>query len=218
MRKNLSRHARNLYSRQGTIAAKWDLRAPRFRIAVMALAIPAYPLVRSPAVRTCASRVESGLFVHGIPRGYKRAVILAGPFALIARDYATQARSTFRPVGGHPGRYYPQKLLVVVRAAATVTVSVPASQRRFALLYGRAHWNIPYSRGYRLADGERKATFHACAANTPSFVPGKHRPVGKWTEFNGSVIVAGVQCVTLDVRTRRRSWKARLSFGAGRCR
>lgn len=135
----------------------------------------------------------------------------------IARDYATEPRSTFASVPKRPGRYYPQKLLVLVKAGITVTVTVPAPARRFALLYGRNHWGIPYSRGYRLADGERRATFHACPAETPSFVPGRHRPVGRWTEFNGSVVVAGAQCVTLDVRTRRRTWKARLSFGAGRC-
>jgi hypothetical protein len=177
-------------------------------------AIPQVP----PAVRTCGSRAESGLFVHGIPRSYRRSSVVAGPLVVIAvRDYANEGRKTFQPVPRRPGRYYPQKLLVAVRAGVTVTVVVPRSERRFALLYGRSHWGIPYSRGYRLADAERKATFHACPAGTPSFVPGSHRKVGKWTEFNGSVVVAGAQCVTLDVRTSRRSWKARLSFGAGSC-
>jgi hypothetical protein len=176
--------------------------------------MPAVP----PAVRRCASRAESGLFVHGIPRSYAKSIIRAGPLVFIgARDYATEERRTFSPVRGRPGHYYPQKLLVAVRAGTTVTVTVPAPARRFALLYGRNHWGIPYSLGYRLADGERGATFHACAASTPSFVPGRHRPVGLWTEFNGSVVVAGAQCVTLDVRTSRGAWKARLSFGAGSC-
>ena len=157
------------------------------------------------------------MFVHGIPASYRSHIIRAGPLLLIARDYAAEPRATFRPVPGRQGRYYPQKLLVLVRAGSTVTASVPASERRFALLYGRSHWGIPYSRGYRLADGERRATFRACAASTPSFVPGSRRRVGKWTEFNGSVIVAGARCVTLDIRTRRRAWKAHLSFGAGRC-
>ena len=155
--------------------------------------------------------------MHGIPRSYRSDIIRAGPFALIARYYATEPRSTFRSVRGRSDRYYPQKLLVVVRAGLTVTVSVPRAERRFALLYDRSAWDIPYSRGYRLADGERRVTFHACRARTPSFVPGKHRPVGKWTEFNGSVIVAGARCVTLEVRARRRPWRPRLSFGAGRC-
>jgi hypothetical protein len=177
------------------------------------VAVPAVP----PAVRSCASRAESGLFVHGVPRFYRRRIVRAGPLLLIARFYANEPRSTFNPVPGRSERYYPQKLLVVVRAGTTVTASVPPSERSFALLYGRAHWGIPYSRGYRLADAERRVTFHACPADTPSFVPGKRRPVGKWTEFNGSVVVAGARCVTLDVHTRRRAWKARLSFGAGRC-
>jgi hypothetical protein len=180
---------------------------------VAPIALPAAP----PAVRSCASRVESGLFVHGIPAFYRRRAIFAGPFVLIAREYAVQDRSTFGAVPGRSGRYYPQKLVVAVRAGVTVTASVPAAERRFALLYGPSHWGIPYARGYRLADGERRATFHACAASTPSFVPGKHRPVGKWTEFNGAVIVAGARCVTLDVRSGSRRWHARLVFGAGRC-
>jgi hypothetical protein len=184
----------------------------------MAFLAPVAPPARPPAVRTCASRVESGLFVHGIPASYRRSIIRAGPLLLIARDYATQQRSTFRPVPGRAGRYYPQKLLVVVRASATVTAVVPETERRFALLYGHSDWGIPYSRGYRLADAERRVTFHACPARTPSFVPGKHRRVGKWTEFNGSAVVAGARCVTLDVSTRRHAWKARLSFGVGRCR
>jgi hypothetical protein len=177
------------------------------------VALPEAP----PAVRSCASRAESGLFVHGIPRFYRSRVVRAGPLLFLARSYEAEPRSTFAAVPGRPGRYYPQKLLLLVRAGTTVTVSVPRSERRFALLYGRSHWNIPYARGYRLADAERRATFHACAADTPSFVPGRHRPVGKWTEFNGSVVVAGARCVTLDLRTARRAWKARLSFGAGRC-
>jgi hypothetical protein len=182
-------------------------------VAPLAPALPAVP----PAVRTCASRAESGLFVHGIPRFYRGRIVRAGPLLLIAREYATQPRSVFAPVPKRPGRYYPQKLLVLVRAGKTLTASLPAGQRGFALLYGRSHWGIPYSRGYRLADGERRVTFHACPANTPSFVPGTRRPVGDWTEFNGSVIVTGARCVTLDVHTRRGAWKARLSFGAGRC-
>jgi hypothetical protein len=190
------------------------MRSARIRgVAALVPALPAVP----PAVRTCASRAESGLFAHGIPRFYKTRIVRAGRLMLIAREYATQPRSLFRAVPRRPGHYYPQKLLVLVRAGSTVTVSVPAAEGRFALLYGRSHWHIPYTRGYRLADGERRVTFHACAPSTPSFVPGKHRPVGKWTEFNGSVIVAGARCVTLDVRSERRRWRARLSFGAGRC-
>jgi hypothetical protein len=182
----------------------------------MALAMPAAAPARPPAVRTCASRAESGLFVRGIPAYYRRRALRAGPLVLIAGEYATRPRSDFAPVPTKPGRYYPQKLIVLVRARATVTVSVPTSERRFALLYGRDDWGIPYSRGYRLADGERRVTFHACRAGEPSFLPGKHRPVGRWTEFNGSVIVARARCVTLRVRTSARTLKMRIPFAA-RC-
>jgi hypothetical protein len=171
----------------------------------------------APVVRTCASRVESGLFVHGIPAFYRKRVIVAGPLLLIARFYATEPRSTFRPVPARPDRYYAQKLLVAVRAGSVVTLSVPRSERRLALLYSPKDWRIPYSRGYRLADGERKVTFRACRASEPSFVPGKRRTVGRWTEFNGSFVVAGAHCANLLVRARGFRRIIRVSFGVGAC-
>ena len=176
-------------------------------------------VARPPVVRTCASRVESGLFVRRLPPFYERRSVRPGPILLVAREYAARPRSDFQPVPGRLHRYYPQKLLVLVRARSVVTVTVPRSEHHFALLYGRADWRIPYSRGYRLADGERAVTFHACRESEPSFVPGSRRMVGRWTEFNGGVIVAGARCVTLDVRVhgRTRGSRTHLSFGAGRC-
>lgn len=155
--------------------------------------------------------------MHGIPRFYRKRAIFAGPLVLLAGEYATQARSTFRAVAGHPGRYYPQKLVVLVRARAVVTLSVARGERRLALAYNRKDWRIPYSRGYRLADGERAVTFRACPPDEPSFVPGKRRKVGRWTEFNGAFVVAGAHCATLRVHSRRYSRVIRLSFGAGTC-
>jgi hypothetical protein len=172
----------------------------------------------APIVRTCASRVESGLFVHGIPRYYRKRSVRAGQLVLIARQYAAQARSDFEAVPGRPGRYYPQKLLLAVSAGSVVTVTVPRSERHLALLYRPLDWRIPYSRGYRLADGERAVTFRACRADEPSFVPGKHRPVGRWTEFNGAVVVAGARCVKVVVRARGYRRTLRLPFGVGTCR
>lgn len=174
-------------------------------------------VVRPPAVRTCATRVESGLFLRRIPPFYARRSVRAGPLVLVAREYATRPASDFRPVPGRPGRYYPQKVLVLARAGSTVTLVVPRSERGIALLYGRDDWRIPYVRGYRLVDGERAVTFHACRAGEPSFVPGKHRPVGRWTGFNGGLVVAGPQCARLRVRTHRRDWTVRVPFGVRSC-
>ena len=158
--------------------------------------------------------------MHRIPPFYRRQAIVAGPLVLLARDYAGQSRSDFRAVPGRPGRYYAQKLLVVVRARQVVTVSVPRTEQGLALLYGRADSRIPYARGYRLADGERRVTFHACRENEPSFVPRSRKTVGRWTEFNGAVVVAGARCVTLRARVpgRARVFRVRVSFGVGRCR
>jgi hypothetical protein len=182
---------------------------------VHAIASPA--VSPAPVVRTCASRVESGLFVRGIPASYRKSVIVAGPLLLIARFYAKESPSTFRPVPGRPGRYYAQKLLVAVRAGSVVTLSVPHGERRIALLYSPKDWRIPYSRGYRLTDGERKVTFHACRASEPSFVPRKRRTVGRWTEFNGAFVVAGAHCAKLLVHARGYRRTIRVSFGAGAC-
>ena len=171
-----------------------------------------------PIVRPCATRAESGLFARRISPFYRRRSIRAGPLVLIAREYAALPRSTFRAVPGRPGRYYPQKALLLVRAGSVATLTIPRTERRhIALTYRPSDWRIPYARGYRLADGEASVTFRACDADEPSFVPGRKRPVGRWTEFNGAFVVAGARCVTLHVRSGRRVLPVRLSFGAGRC-
>jgi hypothetical protein len=181
---------------------------------VIAHAAPA----AAPIVRPCSTRVESGLFTRRIPPFYKRTSIRAGPLVLIAREYARRPPEDFEPVRARPGRYYLQKIVVLVRAGSVVTLRVPRAERRHvALVYRRSDWDIPYSRGYRLSDGERAVTFRACRADEPSFVPGKRGRVGRWTEFNGGFVVAGARCVTLHVRSGRRVLPVRLSFGAGRC-
>jgi hypothetical protein len=182
---------------------------------VIAVAAPDAP----PIVRPCATRAESGLFVRRISPLYKRRSIRAGPLVLIAGEYAAMPRAEFRAVPGRPGRYYPQKTLLLARAGSVVTLSVPRAERRHvALTYRPSDWKVPYARGYRLQDGEASVMFRACAASEPSFVLGRKRPVGRWTEFNGGFIVAGARCVTLHVRAGRRLVPVRLSFGAGRCR
>lgn len=182
---------------------------------MLAVAAPDPP----PIVRPCSTRAESGLFTRRISTFYRRRAIRAGPLVLIAREYAAVPQADFRAVPGRPGRYYPQKTLLLARAGSAATLSVPRAERRhIALTYRPSDWKIPYARGYRLADGEASVTFRACRASEPSFVPGRNGPVGRWTEFNGGFIVAGARCVTLHVHAGRRVIPLRLSFGAGRCR
>jgi hypothetical protein len=101
-------------------------------------------------------------------------------------------------VRGRPGRFYPQKLLLLVRAGARATLVVPKRERaRYALLYDRSKWSIPYRRGYRIADGDSAVTFRACRSQHPNFAG--EGVVGAWTEFNGAALVAGARCVALDV-------------------
>ncbi len=172
---------------------------------------------RRTADRPCASRVESGLFTRGIPASYERHVVRIGPLALAALDNASRPRSAFAALPRRPGRFRPQKLLVLARAGSVVTLAVPrAEQRHLAFLYDVDYAGNP-AHGYRLADGEREVTFHACPPTEPSFLRGK--TVGRWTEFNGSFVVAGARCVVVEVRTAKRPGplRKRLSFGAGRC-
>ena len=157
--------------------------------------------------------MESGLFTRRIPPLYKRKAIRAGPLVLLAGEYARRPPSDFEPVPRRPGRFYLQKTVDLVRAGSVVTLRVPRPERRLALAYRQSDWRIPYSRGFRLRDGERSVTFHACRADQPSFVPGKHRPVGRWTEFNGALVIAGAHCATLAVGRVR----VQVGFGVRRC-
>jgi hypothetical protein len=169
-------------------------------------------------VRDCASRVESGLFVRGIPGPWRRRPIRAGPLGLVAREYARSAESDFAHVPGRPRRFDAQKLLVVVQAGRTATLAVPWRERKdIALPYDPSKWNRPSSVGYGLADGDRAATFKACAEAHLAWSGGV---VGKWTEFNGAVVVAGARCAALDVGVPGRVEPLRrvLSFGKRRCR
>jgi hypothetical protein len=156
-------------------------------------------------VRTCESSVYGEL-----GDGWRRDSVIAGPLAFVAlREAARGPAGEFRRRGsGYPG----QKVLVVVEAGATVTVTVPAAERRhLALLYDPASWNERNS--YRIADGQPAVTFQAC--------PAEQQPAGAdGTQFNGGFVVAGPRCATLEVSTPAAPTPRRVavSFGAGRCR
>jgi hypothetical protein len=156
-------------------------------------------------VRTCESSVDGDL-----GDGWRARSVVAGPLALVAlRHAATQPAADFRRRGGG---YQGLKVLAVVEAGATVTLTVPTAERRhLALLYDPAAWNE--DNRYRLGDGDTAVTFQACPpAQTP--------PGAGGTQFNGGFLVAGARCAALEVSTPawRTPRRVTVSFGAGRCR
>jgi hypothetical protein len=142
--------------------------------------------------------------------GWRARSVVVGPLAFVALGYAaTQPAADFRRRGGH---YQGLKALAVVEAGTTVTLTVPAAERRhLALLYDPAAWTG--DNRYRLGDGDTAVTFRSCP-------PEQTPPGADGTQFNGGFLVAGARCATLEVATP--GWRAprrvTVSFGAGRCR
>jgi hypothetical protein len=91
--------------------------------------------------------------------------VLAG-----AKTFHDQRSKDFDPIAPHLDRYYAQKMPIFVRAGHSVTLSVPNSERGFALLYDPEHFGIAVDGGYRVEDGERAVRFSACPQSEPSFV------------------------------------------------
>lgn len=148
--------------------------------------------------RRCADRVEGEL-----TRDWRRHpdTVTAGPLAwpYLRETYVKQPRSLF---AAKQGRYQGQKALLVVDAGAVVNVAVQARPRA-SLLYDPAVFND--ANLYRLSDGSKSFTFRACPDEE--------------TRFNGGFVVAGVQCLRVDVSWRTpsgvRSAPAFLPFGTG---
>jgi hypothetical protein len=156
-------------------------------------------------VRTCESSVYGDL-----GDGWRKQSVVVGPLAFVALRYAaTQPAVDFRRRGG---RYQGLKALAVVKAGATVTLTVPPAERRhLSLLYDPDSWTE--NNHYRLADGDTAVTFQSC--------PPEQTPFGAdGTQFNGGFLVDGPRCATLEVSTpeRRAPRRVTVSFGAGRCR
>jgi hypothetical protein len=143
--------------------------------------------------------------------------VIAGPLVFYSADqYAEQPASLFGPLAGNNGYYAGQKLLVLVRRGAVVTVVVPESVRRYAaLLYSPAAWND--RNAYKIEDGESAVRFKACKKGETAPVGG---PLNAMTQFNGGFVVAGARCAPLEVfvRGEQRLIPIKLSFGVGRCR
>jgi hypothetical protein len=177
-------------------------------------AMPAAPTTvattRPPAgpagafVRTCEASVYGDL-----GGGWRAQSVVVGPLAFVALRYAArQPAADFRRRGG---RYQGLKVLAVVEAGATVTLTVPPAERRhLALLYDPAAWRE--DNRYRIGDGDTAVTFQSC--------PPEQTPAGAdGTQFNGGLLVAGSRCATLEVSTPEwsRPRRVTVSFGAGRC-
>jgi len=167
-----------------------------------------HPAAAGPAgafVRTCESSVCGDL-----GDGWRKQSVVVGPLAFVAlRHAATQPAADFRRRGGS---YQGLKVLAVVEAGATVTLTVPATERRhLSLLYDPAAWKE--DNRYRIADGDTAVTFQSC--------PPEQTPFGAdGTQFNGGLLVAGSRCATLEVSTPvwRTPQRVTVSIGAGRCR
>jgi hypothetical protein len=161
----------------------------------------------SPAgafVRTCESSVYGDL-----GDGWRKQSVVVGPLAFVALRYAaTQPAADFRRRGGS---YQGLKVLAVVEAGATVTLTVPARERRhLSLLYNPAAWKE--TNRYRIADGDTAVTFQSC--------PPEQTPFGAdGTQFNGGFLVDGPRCATLEVSTPewRTPRRVTVSIGSGRC-
>jgi hypothetical protein len=163
-------------------------------------------------VRTC----ETSVFGTLDSRGWHAHSVIAGPLVFYYADqFAEQPDSVFAPLAGRDGFYAGQKLLVLVRRGAVVTVVIPASLRRdAALLYDPAAWND--RNAYRIEDGESAVTFRACKKGETAPAGG---PLNAMTQFNGSLVVAGARCVPLEIHVQgeERSIAAALPFGSGHC-
>ncbi len=162
------------------------------------------PTTTSPGnafVRTCASSV-SGVVSE---RSWRQSVF-AGPLAIVwVRPAARAPASQF----GKTAQGYPTgKYLVVVKLNHTVTLSVPSSERgRVSLLYDPS----AFTPAGPVSAGEHTVTFAACMRQSQEWAAG--------TQFNGGIIVAGAQCITLQVTDSQHSFERRLRipFGEGTC-
>jgi hypothetical protein len=90
------------------------------------------------------------------------------------------------------------KALAVVKSGTVVRVVIPPGERQLVSLYyvgADPRRQTGVGELYRVADGERQVTFHACA-------PG---PGAGLTQFAGYFIATGARCARVEVYTRAAS-------------
>jgi hypothetical protein len=130
----------------------------------------------APPVRTCESHVVGDI------SGWRRTATIVGPvaFAGLPTYDETAPHRFFRARGD---RFPTLKSLLIVERGPAVTVRIlqPARAR---LLYDPAGWTS--QRTYRLEQGEPAMVFEPC-----DFL--------RSTQFNGSWLVTGRTCVTVEV-------------------
>jgi hypothetical protein len=159
-----------------------------------------------PFVRTCLTSVYGQL-----GEGWKKKSVIIGPIALVSiRSLASVSPAEFEGIGG---RYFAQKVLVLVDPGTTVTLSVTPSERQYASLqYDPA----TFGNGgpYPMAAGNTAVTFVACKPGQSPY--GQNGP----TQFNGGFIVVGARCVALNINIGRVSTgrTVKFPFGRGSCR
>lgn len=153
--------------------------------------------------RGCAHAVGGTL-----PAGWRRSGVVAGSLALFSFGEVTHegrtsplAASTFAPRRA-------LKMLALVRPGAVVTLAVPPAERRVISL-GYRPGVVPSA----VAAGDAAVTFHGCAAQ-----PGEQSGFPGWTQFNGSITVAGARCARLVVASPGSvPASVVLAFGRRRC-
>ncbi len=164
----------------------------------LVVAVPAIADDPEPYVRTCSTSQYGDLV-----RGWQERAIVAGPVAFLGGTAPRMAVERFGP-----GRAMPLKVLVVVdpNAAPTVTIAL-RSRSHAALGYNGIRHN---GTGVPLADGTPSVRFQACHPDRT------REPWNRGTQFGGYFLVAGARCVHIDVATRGKVLRRKLSFGA-RC-
>lgn len=132
--------------------------------------------------------------------------IRVGPVVFVAaREYADQPPEVFAPVT-EDGYRRGNKLLVIVDEDTRVLLVVPPEAREtVALGYGtwRVHHLTEADSPFTVAQGEPAVIFQEC----------RPRPGG--TQFDGGLLVAGPQCVPLDVYVEGASLPERVTIGFG---
>jgi hypothetical protein len=116
-----------------------------------------------------------------------------------------------QPVGKRRGsRILPTKVLVVVDAGVTVTVTVPDSERdRLRLLYAASTPESPDG-FYDFTLGEHATTFAACGPGQSPF--GDHSQ----TQFPGYFLVKEAGCYRVDVTQRGAAARTHADLSLGR--
>jgi hypothetical protein len=124
-----------------------------------------------------------------LPARWRQSGVVVGSLSLYSFGQVTHRGRTSRLAASTFTAERLLKMLALVRPGAVVTLTVPPAERRVISLAYRPGV-IPST----VAGGDAAVTFHACASQ-----PGEQPGFAGWTQFNGSIVVAGARCVRLVV-------------------